>query len=86
MEKLGFVSIIGKNGREKQYGAVPSFIAAFDKLVRNFIDTEVNPLIKLIDSNVAIIDDEKTKKRFENMLVEYKKAGESIQLLSKLIN
>ena len=85
MENLGFVSVTGRNGREKQYGAVPSFIVAFDKLVRNFIDKEVNPLVKLIDTNLNQLEDEETKKRFQDMLVEYKQAGESIKMLSKFI-
>ena len=85
MDNLGFVSITGKNGREKQYGAVPSFIVTFDKIVRNFIDKEVNPLVNLLDSNINLIKDDNTKKRFENMLIEYKKAGESIRMLSKFI-
>ena len=85
MENAGLVSITGKNGREKQYGAVPSFIVTFDKLVRNFIEKEVNPLVNLIDSNINSIKDGDTKKRFENMLIEYKKAGESIQMLSRFI-
>lgn len=85
MENMGFVSITGKNGREKQYGAVPSFIGAFDKLIRKFIEKEVNPLIKLLDSNMASIEDKDTRKRFENMIVEYQKAGESIQMLSRFI-
>ena len=85
MENLEFVSITGKNGREKQYGAVPSFIRAFDQLIRNFINKEVNPLIKLLDSNMDAITDKDTKERFESMLEEYKKAGESIQMMSRFI-
>lgn len=85
MENLGLVSIIGKNGREKQYGSVQSFISVFEKLVKNFIEKEVNPLIKLINNNMNRIEEKETKQRFENMLTEYKKAGESIQMLSRFI-
>ena len=85
MENLGLVSIIGKNGREKQYGAVPSFIVTFEKIIRNFIDKEVNPLINLLDSNISSIKDEDTQDRFKNMLNEYKSAGESIKMLSNFI-
>lgn len=85
MDNLGLVSIIGKNGREKQYGAVPSFIVTFEKIIRNFIEKEVNPLIVLLNSNMDSIKEEDTKKRFQNMLIEYKNAGESIRMLSKFI-
>jgi DNA-binding transcriptional regulator GbsR (MarR family) len=85
METLGLVSIVGKNGRETQYGAVPSFIVTFEKIVKNFIDKEVQPLVNLLDSNIASIKDNDTKKRFENMLVEYRNAGEAIKMLSKFI-
>jgi DNA-binding transcriptional regulator GbsR (MarR family) len=85
MENLGLVSIVGRNGREKQYGAVPSFIVTFEKVIKNFIDKEVQPLIGLLDSNISSIKEDDTKKRFENMLIEYRNAGEAVRMLSKLI-
>lgn len=85
MENLNLVSIIGKNGREKQYGAVPSFITTFEKVMKNFITKEVDPLVNLLESNISSIKEEGTKNRFNNMLEEYKNAGESIKLISKFI-
>jgi DNA-binding transcriptional regulator GbsR (MarR family) len=85
MENLNLVSVIGKSGREKQYGAVPSFIATFERVVKNFINKEVNPLINLLESNIASLKEDGTKQRFENMLEEYKQAHESIKMLSKII-
>jgi len=85
MENLGLVSSLGKNGKEKQYGAVPSFISVFEKIVKNFIKKEVHPLVNLLESNIETLEDENKKKRFEDMLVEYKKAGEAIQMLSRFI-
>jgi len=79
------VSIVGRNGREKQYGAVPSFIVTFEKVIKNFIDKEVQPLITLLNSNISSIKEDDTKKRFENMLTEYRNAGEAVRMLSKLI-
>lgn len=85
MERLGFVSIVGKSGKEKQYGAVPSFIITFEKIVRNFISKEVDPLINLLQTNINSMNDENTKKRFQDMLTEYQIAGESIKMLAKFI-
>jgi large-conductance mechanosensitive channel len=86
MENLGLVSITGKIGREKQYGAVPSFIVTFQKIVKNFIEKEVNPLVNLLSANVDLIKEENTKKRFNSMVIEYKKAGDTIKMLSKFMS
>ena len=49
----------------------------------------VSPYIHLDESLINGIDklplDENTKKRFKDMLIEYKNAGEAIKMLSKII-
>jgi DNA-binding transcriptional regulator GbsR (MarR family) len=84
MQKLGMISVIGKNGREKQYGAVVSFIDTFENVMKNWVDVEVKPLINLLESNIADAD-EKTKKRLNELLGECRRTGRIFNILSKIM-
>jgi len=84
MQQLGMISVVGKNGREKQYGAVVSFIDTFENVMKNWVDVEVKPLINLLESSMENAD-EKTKKRMDELLDEYKRTGRIFNILSKIM-
>lgn len=85
MEKLGIISIVGKNGRENQYGAVVSFIDTFEKVMINWVDVEVKPLINLLESNIENAD-ERTGQRLKELLKEYRRTGRIFTILAKIID
>ncbi|MBW2993138.1 hypothetical protein KY317_01025, partial [Candidatus Woesearchaeota archaeon] len=85
MKKLGMVSIVGRNGREKQYGAVVSFIDTFETLLKNFIEIEINPLITLLYVNYVEAKDTDVKERLNALIKEYKKTNLILTELSQII-
>ena len=84
MQQMGMISVVGKNGREKQYGAVVSFIDTFENVLKNWVNVEVKPLINLLESNIKN-SDEKTKKRLNELIGEYKRTGRIFNILSKIM-
>lgn len=85
MEKLGVISVICKSGREKQYGAVVSFIDTFEKVLANWVGIEVKPLISLLESNIKKAD-EKTRQRLNELLEEYRRTSHIFSILSTIID
>lgn len=85
MEQLGMVSIVGRNGREKQYGAVVSFIDTFENLLKHFVEVEINPLIALLYANYVEAEDKSKKERLDRLIKEYKKTNLILTELYRIV-
>ena len=73
LEKMGLISVVGRRGKERLYGATSSFLEAFEKILGNFVQLSVEPVIELL-SKAKEAGNEHTKKKLENIINEYKKA------------
>jgi len=65
LEKLGLIAVVEKRNREKLYNATLSFLDAFEKLLTNFMETSIEPIISLLSGT-------KEKKK-QKLLSEYKR-------------
>ena len=72
LEKMGLVGIVGKREREKLYVATLSFLEAFEKILSNFLQLNIEPIIDLL-SEAEKTGDKKTAKRLKKITNEYKK-------------
>lgn len=86
LENLGMISIIMKRGKVKLYGAVASFMESFEKLVRNFMEQDVRPLIFLLESNLEKIKDKEVKARLEFLIKDYKRVNIILNFFSKILS
>ncbi len=75
LEKWGLIAAVEKRGRERLYKATMSFLEAFEKILRNFMEFNIEPIIEMLSE----AKDKETKKRLQKLLSEYKKTS----LLSK---
>lgn len=85
MEQIGMISVVGSSGREKQYGAVVSFINTFEKLLGKFVEAEINPLITLLYANYVEAKDAAKKEHLDKLIKEYKKTTIILNELSKIV-
>ena len=81
LEKWGLIRSVGKRGREKLYDATTSFLEAFEKLLKNFTESEIEPIISTLSS----AEDSKTRKRTTLLSSEYKKMLLFSQFFSRII-
>ena len=72
LEKMGLIGIVEKRGREKMYAATLSFLEGFEKILRNFMQLSVDPVIDLL-SEIKNTGDKKVEKKLEKVMNEYKK-------------
>ncbi|MCD6478903.1 MAG: ArsR family transcriptional regulator [Candidatus Diapherotrites archaeon] len=73
LEKMGLISVVGRRGKERLYRATSSFLEAFEKILNNFVQLSIEPVIELL-SKAKEAGSEHTKKKLENIINEYKKA------------
>ena len=85
LEHLGMITTIGRKGRQKLYSAVVSFIDSFEKLLRNFMETEIQPIITLLSSNVEKVKDEEIRSRLDALIKDYKKMDLLLAFFSKVL-
>ena len=69
LEKWGLIAVVEKRNREKLYKATLSFLEAFEKILRNFMELNIEPVIAMLSE----VKDKETKKRLQALLNEYKK-------------
>jgi len=84
LEKMGLIGIVEKRGREKLYGATLSFLEAFEKILSNFMQLSVEPVIQLL-SKVKNTGDKKAEKKLQKIMNEYKKTVILSNFFLKLI-
>ena len=70
---LGIVYYSGKKGLEKLYKPSVSFISTFEKLVLNFMERDVTPIIELLENIKENEDNKEVKLRINNLINDYQR-------------
>ncbi len=82
LQKLGLIGVVEKRGREKLYNAKTSFLEAFEKLFKNFMEMDIEPIIATLSN----AEGKEGRKRIQTLINEYKKMLLFSQFFSALIN
>ncbi len=85
LEQMSMISIVGNKGKERLYGAVVSFIDSFDKVLRNFVEQDVAPIIQVLESNLDKVDDPEVRNRLELLITDQKKINILLGFFSKVL-
>ena len=85
LKKLKELDIIfvTKKGKEFYYSTNASLIKGFNKVTKNFLETEIKPLIEYLSKNLNEVKDVTIKKNICRMINEYKKLNLGILVFSK---
>lgn len=84
MEHLGIASTVAQGGREKKYIITLSFIDTFEKLLKNFCDNEVKPLLTILHENMHTGNLDK-KERIRMLIKEYERTAKTLKIFSKVL-
>ena len=76
---------ITKKGKEFYYSTNASLIKGFNKIVKNFLKTEIKPLIESLSKNLNKIKDVDIKKNIRRIINEYKRLDLGMLIFSKAI-
>ncbi len=82
LKELNMIFTI-KKGKEFYYSTNASLIKGFNKIIKNFLETEIKPLIESLSKNLNKIEDAAIKKNIHRMINEYKKLDKGILVFSK---
>jgi len=82
LKNWGLIGVVEKRGREKLYAVTTSFLDAFEKLLKNFMEMNIEPIIATLSSAKG----NKTKKKIQILTGEYKKMLLFSQFFSAVIN
>ncbi len=80
LEKLNLIRSIRGDGREKLYELAMSFIEAFNVIIKRFLEHDVYPLIKQLDS----IKDKDKNPKLTELTSEYKRLGVYLSWFEKM--
>ena len=85
LKKLKELDIIfaTKKGKEFYYSTNASLIKGFNKVTKNFLETEIKPLTESLSKNLNGVKDVAIKKNINKMINEYKKLDLGISVFSK---
>ncbi len=73
LSHLGIVHYSGRKVQEKLYKPTTSFIGSFEKLVLNFMEIEVNPIIDLLGHIKNDEKDKDVRSGIEDLIGDYRK-------------
>jgi DNA-binding transcriptional regulator GbsR (MarR family) len=82
LKDLNIVSVT-KKGNEFYYSTDASLIKGFNKVTKNFLETEIKPVIEHLSKNSNKIKDKTVKKNIQKIINEYKKLNLGILVFSK---
>jgi DNA-binding transcriptional regulator GbsR (MarR family) len=87
LTKLGELGMIEKfkKGRESYYTANTSLISGFNKVIEDFLRTEIEPAIKQLSKNLSKIEDETTRIKIRRLINEYERLDLGISVFSKIM-
>ncbi len=85
LSHLGIVHYSGRKVHEKLYKPTTSFIGTFEKLVLNFMESEVNPIIDLLDHIKDDENDKEVRSRIENLIGDYRKMLVFLDFFTKIL-
>ncbi|MBU7035344.1 MAG: hypothetical protein HXS49_09155, partial [Theionarchaea archaeon] len=74
-----------KKGRESYYSSDISLVGGFDKIMENFLKTEIEPVMNYLSKNLNRTEDETTQEKIRRMIGEYEKLVTGIQVFSKIM-
>ena len=83
---LGVISVTGRKGREKLYGKEITFVESFAKLVRNFVEKDVAPIISLLESNLKRVDDEELRHRIRLVITDSKNMDALLGFMTNMLS
>jgi len=85
LKKLKDLDIIfvTRKGKEFYYSTNASLIKGFNKVTKNFLETEVKPLIESLSKNLNELEDIAVKKNIRKMINEYKRLDLGIFVFSR---
>ena len=82
LKELDMINV-AKKGNEFYYFTNASLIKGFNKVTKNFLETEIKPLIESLSKNLNEVKDITIKKNIRRMINEYKKLDLGILIFSK---
>jgi len=71
LESLGMITNIGKKGKEKIYRVTVSAMDFFGRLICNFMEQDIRPMLSLLESNIRQIEDQGVKARVKQLIRDY---------------
>lgn len=74
-----------KEGRESYYSANTSLISGFNRVMEDFLRTDIEPVIKYLSRNLGKIEDETTRAKIRRMISEYERLDIGISVFSKIM-
>lgn len=85
LSHLGIVHYSGRKVHEKLYKPTTSFIGTFEKLVLNFMETEVNPIIDLLGQIKSDEKDKDVRSGIEDLIGDYRKMLVFLNFFNKIL-
>ncbi|MBU7014825.1 MAG: ArsR family transcriptional regulator [Theionarchaea archaeon] len=87
LAKLSDLGIIEKfkKGRESYYSTDISLLSGFDRVIEDFLRTEIEPAITYLSKNLNRVEDETTKTKIRRMIDEYETLVLGIQVFSGIM-
>ena len=85
LSHLGIVHYSGRKVQEKLYKPTTSFIGTFEKLVLNFMESEVNPIIDLLGHIKNDEKDKEVRSRIEDLIGDYRKMRVFLDFFTKIL-
>jgi DNA-binding transcriptional regulator GbsR (MarR family) len=73
LEKLGFITCLGRKGRRKLYRASKSFLDGLENYLKRLVDIEITSAIESISQQIDKLGDETLRRSAEKVLDEYEK-------------
>ena len=84
LKELNMIFVI-KKGKEFYYSTNASLIKGFNKVIENFLDTEIKPLTESLSKSLNKIEDVTIKKNIRRIINEYKRLDLGILVFSKIM-
>ena len=73
LERLGFITSIGRKGRCKLYRSSKSFLDGLKNYLKRITDIEITNAISHLSKDITKIDDEVVRENAEKIIKEYEK-------------
>ncbi len=84
LKELNMV-LVTKKGKQFYYSTNVTLIEGFNKLTKDFVKSEVRPLVKSLSRNLNKIENSSVKRNIRKIINEYKKLDLGILTFSKIM-
>ncbi len=85
LENLGMITDVGKKEKEKLYNATITAIDFFGKLMQNFMEQNIRPIISLLELSLEKEKDNAIKSRMNVLIKDYSTINSMLELFSKML-